>query len=253
MFSEEVITNRERRPEPPRHLGRCENEQGTERTEYNALRVVESEIRVVQLSPGLPWSPLSGTLLRTALRSKKSTHDATDDLNSVSGERSKLCYEALSYVWGPTIRNHHIDLVSIGQIPITDNLAQALKRLRRLEEVRTIWIDAVCINQNDPIERGQQVQIMGQIYSNASRVLVWLGDCNERWEVLTQTYLFQNDFGSSIYHGHNQLIENNPLDMVDDWRIRDLVAAIKGAKYGYWWERAWIVQEFALAHCAPIV
>jgi hypothetical protein len=40
----------------------------------------------------------------------------------------------------------------------------------------TIWIDAICINQDDIIERGAQVQIMGEIYQTAWRLRIWLGE-----------------------------------------------------------------------------
>lgn len=60
-------------------------------------------------------------------------------------------------------------------VPITDNLAFALRYLRRLRRVRTLWIDALCIYQRNLIERAQQVLIKGEIYSRAHRVLVWLG------------------------------------------------------------------------------
>jgi hypothetical protein len=39
-----------------------------------------------------------------------------------------------------------------------------------------LWIDGVCINQTDILERNRQVQLMGEIYSRASCVLIWLGD-----------------------------------------------------------------------------
>ena len=156
-------------------------------------------------------------------------------------------------MWGPTTSGEHIYLSGAGQNPITDNLAKALRRLRRLNEIRVLWIDALCINQDDMTERSQQVQMMGSIYSRANRVLVWLGDCNEPKEVMLQTYLFQTDVGSAVHHGHNQLIERHPLDEEQDWRIRDLVSIFKNTKNGHWWERVWIVQEFALARYAPIV
>jgi hypothetical protein len=58
---------------------------------------------------------------------------------------------------------------------VTSNLRSFLVH-GRLDKVRTIWVDALCIDQKNTIERGSQVQMMGQIYRNASRVLVWLGE-----------------------------------------------------------------------------
>jgi Heterokaryon incompatibility protein (HET) len=91
-----------------------------------------------------------------------------------TGERACL-YEALSYVWGSSDKPHSI---SIGRyyLPITANLYAALLHLRDQLIERIIWIDAICINQDDPTERAQQVQSMAKIYCKANRVIVWLGE-----------------------------------------------------------------------------
>ena len=57
---------------------------------------------------------------------------------------------------------------------MTENVKVLLEHLRQNQE-RVIWIDAVCINQLDIVERNQQVQLMGWIYSHASSVTIWLG------------------------------------------------------------------------------
>ncbi|KAK3347179.1 heterokaryon incompatibility protein-domain-containing protein [Lasiosphaeria hispida] len=94
-------------------------------------------------------------------------------------------YEALSYVWGsaenlqpiyiqpdgdslPTGNNH--------QLHITTNLRIALSYLRDPLLERIIWIDAICIDQHNNKEKEQQVQFMANIYANANRVIVWLGE-----------------------------------------------------------------------------
>jgi hypothetical protein len=84
-------------------------------------------------------------------------------------------YEALSYTWGGeekpysiTIKEHKLD--------VTANLYAALLRLRDYSLERIIWVDAICIDQKNLEEQGQQVQLMAMIYSKAHRVLVWLGE-----------------------------------------------------------------------------
>lgn len=47
--------------------------------------------------------------------------------------------------------------------------------LRHCKSARTIWVDAICINQSDVKERNHQVHIMQRIYTNAASVVVWLG------------------------------------------------------------------------------
>jgi hypothetical protein len=84
-------------------------------------------------------------------------------------------YEALSYVWG----NPHETLpihVDREQFRVTVNLHAALSRLRDPSLQRILWVDAICINQENPEEQGQQVQLMAKIYSKAHRVIVWLGE-----------------------------------------------------------------------------
>jgi hypothetical protein len=61
-------------------------------------------------------------------------------------------------------------------LQVGQNLWSALRYIRRPEKSRVIWIDAICINQNDDDdERGEQVKRMADIYRWASRVVVWLG------------------------------------------------------------------------------
>jgi hypothetical protein len=99
-------------------------------------------------------------------------------------------YEALSYVWGGSdkpqsisIREHNSksghDSTNGHDLPATENLHAALTRLRYPFYERIIWIDAVCINQNDEREKEQQIQFMAKIYALANRVIVWLGEAAE--------------------------------------------------------------------------
>jgi len=92
----------------------------------------------------------------------------------ISSPRTHL-YEALSYVWGNPKETLSI-YVDKYRFQVTVNLHAALSRLRDRSFERTIWIDAICIDQSNMDERKQQVQIMAKIYSNAHRVIVWLGE-----------------------------------------------------------------------------
>jgi hypothetical protein len=87
-------------------------------------------------------------------------------------------YEALSYCWGDP---SDVTPISINGQPseVTKGLASALGRLRLPNRGRTLWADALCINQKDTAERSQQVGLMRRIYELATRVVVWLGDADE--------------------------------------------------------------------------
>lgn len=92
-------------------------------------------------------------------------------------------YEALSYTWGDA------DVSESGQVEdsqgsgepsatlgLRPNLASALRYLRYSDETRVLWIDAICINQEDIEERNEQVKRMTNIYTLAQRVIAWLGE-----------------------------------------------------------------------------
>lgn len=89
-------------------------------------------------------------------------------------------YMALSYTWGSALPEDNLTpdpdrliLCDGAKIAITMNLGYALCQMELTHEY--IWVDAVCINQQDLAERSAQVALMGRIYSQASQVKVWLG------------------------------------------------------------------------------
>lgn len=96
----------------------------------------------------------------------------------LQGPEAKVPYEALSYVWGSPTGT--IPIRCQGQeLLVTPNCHDALRHLRLRFSRRILWIDAICIDQGDDDhairERNAQVQMMGDIYESASRVLIWLG------------------------------------------------------------------------------
>lgn len=107
-------------------------------------------------------------------------------------------YQCLSYTWGNPLLDSSPDtertfqlLCNGAYLTITSNLHNALCHLWKFakDELDGIWIDALCINQNDNKERNQQVAMMTRIYKNAQRVIVWLGpedeDSHDIYEVLS--------------------------------------------------------------------
>jgi hypothetical protein len=94
-----------------------------------------------------------------------------------SGRRTHP-YDALSYVWGDLVNPKSISIDTYN-LAVTVNLHGALLRLRHRSIQRVLWVDAVCINQNNDSEKEQQIQIMAKIYALANRVVVWLGDATE--------------------------------------------------------------------------
>lgn len=82
-------------------------------------------------------------------------------------------YEALSYVWRAD-RTRPVK-VHNEYVLIRENLWQTLYHPRKSKAKRTLWIDGLCINQKDRMERNKQVAQMGRIYQSADLVVAWLG------------------------------------------------------------------------------
>lgn len=114
-------------------------------------------IRVLDLEPGTGSDPIACRLSTVSLLD-----------NPV--------YEALSYTWGDPNEPRGFIVCNGDSIPVANNLKAAFQRLRLPNEIRSIWADAICINQNDIPERNAQVQLMSQVYRKASKVVVWLGE-----------------------------------------------------------------------------
>lgn len=130
---------------------------------YRQLASARS-IRVVELEPGTAYNvPLLCRLVDISLDHKPPYRPD---------------YEALSYVWGTP--DGDCPLICEGKtLLVTPNCEAALRRARRRWSRRTLWIDAICIDQSSTVERNVQVSMMGDIYSRAKRVVIWLGDYNE--------------------------------------------------------------------------
>lgn len=102
----------------------------------------------------------------------------------LSEEDDPMPYEALSYTWGgdPGAENAPTIFINDREVSVTHNLLNALKSLRPPDEDRMIWVDALCINQNDREEKGHRVGQMRQVYEHASSVLIWLGSGDDEFE-----------------------------------------------------------------------
>ncbi|KAH8193808.1 hypothetical protein TruAng_012027 [Truncatella angustata] len=89
------------------------------------------------------------------------------------GQQQK--YEALSYTWGNEGDVSPL-LVDGKRFLARRNLVKALSALRYAAVARVVWVDAICINQHDVVERKYQISQMKDIYSRAQSVIIWLGE-----------------------------------------------------------------------------
>src|SRR6266487_217939 len=91
------------------------------------------------------------------------------------GPTSSVPYEAISYRWDSPNRTQTVE-VDGAQLSVTSAVYSILHELSPSSGTRHIWIDSVCINQEDTAEKEKQIPLMTRIYSNAMRVIACLGD-----------------------------------------------------------------------------
>lgn len=157
-------------------------------------------------------------------------------------------YEALSYEWGNPLSKTSIWLDGCA-MGVTRNLGSALRYLRSTSADRVLWIDAVCINQSDPEERATQVRMMSRIYSNATRVVAWLGEGAAR-------HMRNAEATLAAMQGH----EGIPGDFTDfDFQVGiweslpECLGNVVPERYSSrelvttYWGRVWIIQEVIFA------
>ena len=93
-------------------------------------------------------------------------------------------FEAVSYTWGSKIRNRTIqDQETQTLLYVTENCEAALRSVVNAAS-KDIWIDAVCIDQDNETERSQQVRLMGRIYRNACQTFAYIGEADRHTEAL---------------------------------------------------------------------
>lgn len=159
-------------------------------------------------------------------------------------------FNALSYAWGNPSNVTNI-VVNETTMTVTSNLESALRHLRDHHIWTTsgfpLWVDAVCINQEDAEERDDQVDMMGDIYRRAHRVLAWLGegDSDTDWLV---PLLGDRGFREQV----------KKADMEADFApgavvVRAAVILMYDLFRRAWWERLWVSQEIILAEQDPVL
>jgi len=205
---------------------------------YHPLVGDRKQIRVLTVEPGM-WDATVACQL-----------DIVDLDGSIS-------YEALSYVWGDNTQPGSILLHGILH-PVTPNLESALRYLRYEDRPRVLWVDAVCINQNDSAERTAQVRIMGDIYTMAETTLSWLGEASDDSDVALELIRALGDW---TREHQGEIFDDEGDDPPEDGSIQTTTDAIEWLGFplrnqnwpALWrllerpyWTRVWIIQELAV-------
>ncbi|KAI0537736.1 HET-domain-containing protein [Xylaria digitata] len=183
-------------------------------------------------------------------------------------------YRALSYTWGDPEFSCSLHVVSrsggdttvhitpAGIIGITENLHSALQNLRDPDKTLILWVDAVCIDQTNILERNSQVGNIPQIYAGAASVLVWLG-VDDLQHSCRLCFSFFTDLAAVIAGD----VDGRRQGRLTSWRKRFKINRMVSTFLGTadprpialllsrpWFRRRWIIQEVVLAkdvsvHC----
>jgi len=147
-------------------------------------------------------------------------------------------YQALSYEWGGALgKAHHTISVNRATVTVTRNLSDFFDYLENnssiLEKELWLWVDQLCIDQDNVQERNHQVRNMAEVFRAASRVLVWLG--------LGQENKYQAGIDGEVKvpdrRKRRGSLQDSPLKDEE-------LAMLTLLPY---WQRLWIIQEVVLA------
>ncbi|KAF4447492.1 hypothetical protein F53441_8976 [Fusarium austroafricanum] len=182
-------------------------------------------------------------------------HTVTTQLH-VTNLEDNPTYKCLSYTWGDPggdgtnetwSKPSEIILVEGFEMPIRRNLHNALTALRHSGTLGPIWIDALCINQENIEERNTQTAQMEKIYENAEEVIVWLGHekdytrtavaCFQRLPIITREELLSDD----------HVVMRDQAFAACNFSDSEMLDMTRFFTDHAWFGRTWTLQEMWLA------
>lgn len=182
-------------------------------------------------------------------------------------------FTALSYVWGASQPTQGINIdLRIGLLSITRNCQEALRQIRHLYGSTTIWVDSICIDQSCETERCHQISLMGDVYSRAKKVYIWLGqetpgkrralECIEFASTFMYLPLDRDAAGGACQRAKFQLQVIPPVATFklfrNWWKRKALLRSYQHADLEEllgmaWFSRIWTFQEVVLATDAIVL
>ncbi|KAL2065722.1 hypothetical protein VTL71DRAFT_3392 [Oculimacula yallundae] len=235
---------------------------------YQYTPLEDGQIRLLQILPGSETEPVFGQLFTVSLEDLPiytalsyawgtGAPDETIILDGKALPVSVNLHDALRElrarpVWTEPLEEsdrmrsffrHFRDIqkryVSTNWLP---SFSKVMPRLPRIHyDMPLIWIDAVCISQKDLLERGEQVNLMRQIYKRADSLTVWLGleadDSSRAISMLKKIHL------ETVQLGYSQATLLSKVQIPEVEEATDVIWKFYSRP---WFSRLWIIQEYAL-------
>ena len=190
---------------------------------HDPLDLTQATIRVLRILPGSEAAPISCVVKHVP--------------------RGDDTYVCLSYSWGEPDDGHSIRLN--GRLfQVRASLFNFLQCARKLEISDWLWIDAICINQTDNLEKNHQVQQMSEIYRGAKHVLVYPGNVSGSLKVAARLTrcVRKREVLNGRYNGRSCFVRAYRRAIFNMFSK----SLVQGSQYPYW-DRAWIIQEILLS------
>ncbi|KAI0804300.1 hypothetical protein GGR55DRAFT_659452 [Xylaria sp. FL0064] len=204
-------------------------------------------LRLLLIRPGRPDEPLRTELIPTTLK------------------EAQGCYDATSYTWGSP---ENPELISCGsfELWVQRNAFHMMLDLRKPDEPRKVWIDAVCINQCSLDERAAQVAIMHHIYRQAGATWVWMGHPDEhsstvmRYAATLDATKYVGEFSYCLFGSiwsrfaeKSYFFDPSFHVVADTKQIQDLAIAAVNFLNRPWFSRVWVQQEASLSQDVRVI
>ena len=200
------------------------------RSMYQYKSLKEGHIRILWLQPGKLDDSIYADI----------SHEKLDE--SIAG------YHALSWQWGDKKKNRIIHVkdrlgkdsdatLKVWTVEVRANLLDALKHLRKKDMIVRLWVDAICIRQDEEnnSEKSQQISLMTQIYGMADKVCVWLGNAADDSDKAIQ---FVRKLSNLDDIDHIARLERSTHAWDSASEMEPLIKLLKRG----WFSRRWVVQ-----------
>ena len=154
-------------------------------------------------------------------------------------------YQAISYAWGTEPPSERI-ICDEARFAVTPNLLAGLRSIYTTLGAGWLWVDAITINQSDDVEKAEQVALMSVIYSEAERVIIWLGPA-----YLKSDLAMDHVAGcAALIDGlefDSTLLKHDPTELGFPGADEQVWPAFQRLFARPWFQRLWVVQEAVLA------